>query len=266
MGVKRKDIMNKDAYAAVHEVVSHNLEEGFRALAEALAELIVQEDTGAEALEPKDVYKKKVAQELSQGLISCKRRIENGAKCLTEIVEELAKTNSKIDIAQVTKDFMNLANYFAALPEHLEELYKAFGEGKSIQELAGMSRSTIDALYFGAKDLYERQHYEEAANAFGILTFLNPRYMIFWLGLGNAEYFSQHYEGALTAYAFAVYVNPDDPSPHLYSAKCYEELKQMDYAINALDLALYVIQEDKKQDALRREIEKEKRRLEQKKK
>lgn len=261
MVVERGGAMNKDA----HAVVSHNLEEGFRALAEVLAELVVKEDVGADALEPKDVYRKKMAQELAQAMISCKRRIENGAQCLAEALDALAKTSPKMDVAQVTKDFVNLANYFAALDEHLGELLKAFDEGKSIQELSGMSRSTLDMLYLGAKDLYERQHYEEAANAFGILTFLNPRYMIFWLGLGNAEYFCHHYEGALTAYAFAVYVNPNDPSPHLYSAKCYEELQQMDYAINALDLALYVIQEDKTQDGLRREIEKEKRRLQQKK-
>ena len=129
-----------------------------------------------------------------------------------------------------------------------------------------MSDDTLEALYQAAKQLYEQQHYHEATALFGILSFFNAKQPIFWIGLGSCEYFCHHYEAALFAYGMAMHANPNDPAPHLYSCRCFEELKQIDNALNALNLALFLIKGDESKNELRKQIEEEKRDLQSHKK
>lgn len=246
---------------SIQELVSHELEEGFAALAAVMAHVIIEEDSGQNALLPKKVQKEILAQTLTTELIGLKRRLESGAKCFMKTLEVLSKEHPEINLENVAADFEKLTQYCSTFEENVEEFETAVEEGKSIQELAGMSWATIEALDLAAKRLYDEKRYADAADCFCILTILKPQEITFWLGFGNAEYFSQHYEAALMAYALAVHANPDDPAPHLYSSKCYEELKQIDNAINALDLALYVIRDEKNRDQLKTWIERETKRL-----
>ena len=239
---------------ALQEQASHELEEGFTALAEVLTDFEIEQDSEPNTLLLKKGQKEKHANEIAQELIGFKHMLENGAKCFDEILKRFAKERPEKDVKNVSVDLAKLGFYFITFEEHAEEFDMAMEEDKTIQELVGIRPATLKLLYEAAALLYEEARFSDAASCFAILTFLNPHEPLFWLGLGNAEYYCQHYEKALMTYAFVVQVNPDDPTPHLFSSKCYEELQDIDNAINALDLALYVIRDEENQEQLKKQI------------
>ena len=111
-------------------------------------------------------------------------------------------------------------------------------EGKTFQEILGFSLATMDKFYGAAHNLYTRQQYEEAADAFVFLTTLNPRVHTYWVGLGMSEQLNEEYDAALMAYSMAILINVENPLPHYHSAACYFALQEKDNAILSLEMAL----------------------------
>src|SRR5581483_249883 len=146
----------------------------------------------------------------------------------------------------------------------IKAYFEGLGQEKSLQEMCGMSDETLKRFYKAAKYLYEHKEYEHAMAVFGILNLLNPKKPIFLLSIGHSAYFLHQYEAALNAYAICSMKHPLEYSCHLYSCKCYEEMNQIDLAINALDLALIVIADNPELNALKQEIASEQKRLTQK--
>lgn len=255
--------MEAEQFQKAQETVLISLTEGLTQLAASMAEIISENDPHAGKMTPKKAERERLSKALEAEFILFRRRFELSCHPLLLALDELTKTHPEIYLESIARDFHKLQNTLLAIDA--KKIEEAFSRNWSFQELAGMQDSTIEALYQAARLLYEREQYEEAAALFGILTFFNAKHFIFWIGLGNSEFFLQRFEAALKAYAIAVHANPDEATPHLYSAKCFEELQQLDNALNALNTALFVLRGRRGQEALMESVEQEKERLTMKK-
>lgn len=120
-------------------------------------------------------------------------------------------------------------------PAHIK---KQVEEGKTFQEILGYSSETMDKFYDAAHHLFQKQQYEEAADAFVFLTTLNPKVHSYWLGLGMSEQLIEEHDSALLAYGMAILTNMENPLPHYHSASCYHALQDRNSAIISLELAI----------------------------
>lgn len=162
---------------------------------------------------------------------------------------------------EVADDLIRFVGIAKVISGNREDFLRQVAEEKTLQQIAHVSDETLEKMYQAAKWIYNDKQFKQAAEAFGFLTILNPTRYAFWLGLGNAEFFNKQYEAALLAYAFCCEVNPEDPTCHLFSCRCYEQINEMDNAVNALDLALFVIADKPDHADLKVKIEAEKKRL-----
>ena len=254
--------MQESEFTENQEEFTRVIESILAALVPALTDAVV--DIQKPVLE---TDKDKLKQVVGLDFIAFTKRLASGSKHICDALFELSKTQSDlhISIEGAVKDFLKMTTFFGNIHLNSKPYVNGIIQNKTIQEICGISPATIEALYQAAKYLYEQQDYQEASDAFGILVFLNSQTHLFWLGLGNSEFFCNHYQAALTAYAFAMRADPFDPHCHIYSCKCYEALGQIDQAINALDLALIAISDNKKYEALKPPLAAEKMRLQNKK-
>lgn len=208
----------------------------FQVVSSSLAEALVQD-------RPQHAALFKSTQEEKQKLqAEIEKKLELFAVTLKEGAFQLLK-NGTADEACL-KDFEKLAIFSRELSNEKARLYfeKMVSEGKSLIELSGFSDETLESFYKTAKELYDQKQYESAKAAFTYLALLDPSRYPFWLGLAQSAFCCHAYENALVAFAFAIQIDPSDPLCHLYSSRCYEALLEWDNALNALDIALYVLE------------------------
>ena len=138
----------------------------------------------------------------------------------------------------------SLEEIFALPPDIIAKLkdptilIRYIEDGKTFQEILGYSEERMEAYYQKAKELFDRQAYEKAAEVFLFLTTLNPYVPSFWLGLGMSEELLHHFHEALRAYGMAIFTHPQDPLPHYHSATCYLALHDPTHARQSLELAV----------------------------
>lgn len=254
--------MNPEKASHSLQSFQDELERQSQALAEQLTEI---ESGSAQKLLPERVYKERYLQEISSSIDSFKKTIQTGTRILFAALVEIAALHPDAITKEAQDNLARLSKFSPSKKAQsiIEKIKNEIGT-KNCQEILGISDATIEVFYQAAKYLYEQQRYQDAAAAFQILTLINDKKPLFWLAYGNSEYFCHAYKQALIAYAIAAYIDPFDPTFHLYSCKCYEELQEIDNAINALDLALIAIGSDTTQKELIQKIHEEKKRLSQK--
>lgn len=118
-----------------------------------------------------------------------------------------------------------------------EIIRKQVSEGKTFQEILGYDQEAMDKFYEGAHQLYQKQDYQRAADAFVFLTTLNPYVHNYWLGLGMSEQLSHNFQGALLAYAMAILTDIENPTAHYHSGNCYLALNDRSSAAQSFDMA-----------------------------
>ena len=235
-------------------MTSQDLNPAFQILAACFAELLVEEKVPGPFSTIKSGQKELFGKEICKELETVQQQLTDGAFHL------LQKITFTADIAG---DLEKLAHYIQSLSieEHRNLYFKGLEEEKSIQEMCGITDETLEHMYRAAKELYDLKDFHAAKAAFSFLTLLNPFRYVFWLGLANSAVYCQAFDCALTAYAFAIEINPSDPICYIYSSRSFEELKQWDNAINALDLALLVIEKNSVYADWKQKIQEEKMRL-----
>ncbi len=189
----------------------------------------------------KQAETERVKLQIREALVETQQKVENGAKIISETLPKLVATHPEISLNNIAADFDRVMQFFATLDQHMDQYIGGLMAGTSIYKICHISDATMEALYQGTKYLYENQCYEEASNALSFLTILDSQNYVFWMLLGNAEFFRKNYQTALVAYAMVALVDPTQFACHLYSSKCYEETNDLDLAINALDVALAVL-------------------------
>lgn len=216
------------------------LEGTFQDIAFNLAEVLAaQEMLHPNQLMPKKAFIERFQLQIAEELAQAQERLKKGPKVLLQaLVDKSEDNNIDSDLIQELYKLTALANMIA---NERERFINELSMGKTIQAIAGMSDSSLEKLYQAAKYVFDQKRFSEAADAFGFLTMLNASKFAFWLGLGNSEFNLKNYKQALFAYAFVCRVNPEDYFCHIFSCRCYEALGDIENAINALELALYVV-------------------------
>ena len=238
------------------EECSKKLEKNLQQFTSSVADVLVEESYTPNQVIPKQTQKERLQQQLDQEFSVFTKRIKDGVK---QIMQSMVKL--ELVSAATIQDLNRLLELSQNFVVDNTKLVAQLKQEKSLQEIVKISDCTLDKLYMAAKHLYDQKQYTQSANAFYLLTILNPKRYSFWLGLANSEYFTHNFQLALIAYANCCQVNPNDPICHIFSSRCYEELKEGKLAINALDLALFVINDKPQYAHLSQQITQEKQRL-----
>ncbi len=256
--MKRENIKQALSYETTLQIFRDELQQAVDLLAEQLYE---KEPEAAHLLQSKKMYKERIQREIRSSVDSFEKTMNTAVIQLFYALAEIATFQPDSISEQVKQDIVKLATFQKAIEESIKKIKSSTEQDKSYQQILGLSEATMEAFYQAAKYLYEQQHYEEASALFQLLIALSGKEPLFWLALGNSEYYCQRYESALIAYAIAGHIDPFDPACHLYSCKCYEELRQLDKARNALALALIAIDGSEGQALLVQKIGQEQQRL-----
>src|SRR5262249_30936875 len=83
--------------------------------------------------------------------------------------------------------------------------------------------------------------YDQSSAVYGFLAFIDPSEPVYWMGMGNSEYFCQRFDKALKAYEVVAELDPDNLHCHFYSSHCHQELNHIDDAIESVEKANEVI-------------------------
>ena len=237
------------------------LEGTFSDLARNLANILADKEMGhPNQLMSKTSFLERFQTEIRDELKGTQNRLKNGPISILHALIELQKDESQAD--QIIEDFGKLTNLASLILEDRQNFIDELARDKSLQDIAGISNASLEKMYKAAKYLFDQQRFEEAADAFGFLTMLNSQKFAFWLGLGNSEFQLKKYKAALWAYAFVCRVNPADYYSHIFSCRCYEALDELENAMNALELALYVLEDIPENKELKLTIELHLKRLE----
>lgn len=93
------------------------------------------------------------------------------------------------------------------------------------QNVLNVSEELLKDYYTASAELLNEKKWNEARDAFLFLTFLNPGYQNFWMGLGIAEQASGNLHAALVAYLLAEAIDSSNPSVHTNAYQCYIALE-----------------------------------------
>lgn len=237
--------MEKNDFLQRQALVSKEAEKTLKQLIAICSDVLAEEESYTTKMMSKQALKEHHQAELILGTHIYKKRLESGMVQLIQAMGELGQDNSTTLSNAIAADIASMVSCGMNMDTAGINLIADFKEGKSIQKICGMSDTTLNLLYRAAKYLYDQQHYVESADAFAVLCMINSEIPLFWIGLANSEYFCYNYEQALYAYAIGYQMDPLDPTCHIASSKCYEELREIDNAINSLDLALVVMEDSK---------------------
>lgn len=117
-------------------------------------------------------------------------------------------------------------------------------EEVSFRKILGITDEHVATFYERARDSFEREDYEEAADICLLLTRLDPEEATYWVALGMSEQLKGSYQMAASAYAQAIDLNQEDLTPGLYAARCLIDLGEVPLARSLLVELLHVDSEE----------------------
>jgi len=115
-----------------------------------------------------------------------------------------------------------------------------------LQEIIGISNTTMEIFYAAGLDLYHQHHYKTASDVFFFLINLSHLYYNMWISFALAEQKQHHYPTALNAFAMAIMINIDSPEPYLHAAECCMKMNDTHEAKQYLQDAMDRINRDTK--------------------
>ncbi|MCE5294188.1 MAG: tetratricopeptide repeat protein [Chlamydiales bacterium] len=253
--MNQKELENK-----VLEDVS-KLKGAFQDVALNLAHVLADVEMQApNQLLPKTLFLEKFQQLLLDELAGTHNRIQNGTLAIVQAATQM-QVGAEID-PDLSAGLDKLADLCTLITNDRQAFIEALVQDKSLQQIAGITDAVLEKIYQCAKYHYDQEHFQEASDAFCVLTILQPQNPVFWLGLGNSEYHLKNYDEALHAYAFVSRCNPDDYYSHIYACRCYEAQEDLENAINELQLALFVLNNNPEEKELQLTLELQVKRLE----
>jgi len=190
--------------------------------------------------------------ELQNHLINFKRRLEKGVYALLQGVGNISHKESVSLIHEAFHDLSRLIIVLLHLPHNLDKYSHLLEQRISLQLQCKISDEILELLYRAAKSLYLKGHYQEASDAFGVLTLLNSERDLFWIGFANSEYSCARYETAYVGYSIASYINPFNPALYIFTCKSLEATSNFDNIINACNLTLEMSRLDKDKTLLKK--------------
>ena len=131
-------------------------------------------------------------------------------------------------------------------PQAYEELLQKLSTSGAAGEegLFALSDQELKILLAAAIDLYNQQEFNQAGDAFYVLTVFEPTRPLFWKCLGNAKFFDKKFKEAHDAYEMAIKIDPHDPECYIYLARCLQNEGREREAIDKLQQATDLIGQD----------------------
>ncbi|MBS0634018.1 MAG: tetratricopeptide repeat protein [Verrucomicrobia bacterium] len=184
---------------------------------------------------PKNALVLRYQKELEQEFTISRKEQQHGARVLAASLEELKKEAPDLFSDPVIAGIMQIARLSQTITEDEQKFVAHLAQGGTLQELAKVDDSVMEALYLGAKRLFDLRLYDDAADAFKFLCALNPKKYLFWHGLAHAEYMQTNYNKALNAFLLVCAANPADVASQVALSRCYEETGQSDKALEVVE-------------------------------
>lgn len=177
--------------------------------------------------------KKRLNDEISQSLNVHFESIDNGVNHLLDRLEQqIAAKDPAVD------------------PVIYSELLTKLSD----QKIEDFTKDELKTFYVAAIDMYNHQEYNQAADAFYVLTLFEPKLAWFWKCLGNSKYMGGHFKDSIEAYETALKINPEDPECLLYLARCLENDKRVPESIHTLQLAEKIIEHNSQLESWKEKI------------
>lgn len=174
---------------------------------------------------------------MGQKLFSIYHKMEKAMHSLLKILKDPTVLETLGERPELPQAIAEMATIASVIMRQMQPSLQLMAQGKTLQEILGLSDDCLRSFYALSRYLYEQQQYEEACGAFYLLSLINPAYTIFWIGLGNCEYVLKRYQAAVTAYTFALQTDPSDPKTHLLIARCHIGLGNNAAATASLSIA-----------------------------
>ncbi len=177
------------------------------------------------------------SQKLSHGLLSIFDRLNKGFQNILEHLKDLQQSDPSALDFNILSHISEMIMVATVIGAQQDTVIEHVSQGECLQDAIGIPEAAIESLYQAAKYFYEQQLYEESSVAFTLLSLLQPVQPIFWMGLGNSEYFLCRYKQALMAYALASQTDSQNPQYHIFAAYCHKALGNKGAALSSLQLA-----------------------------
>lgn len=120
----------------------------------------------------------------------------------------------------------------------MEVLRQAQKEGKTLQEVLGMSEGFLEQIYGVAYTFYNAGRYKEAISLFNLLVGAVPGRHKFTYGLAAAYRQTKEYGKAALGFFLAAHEDPENPYSAYYLADCLLKLEKIEEAKEALELTI----------------------------
>lgn len=129
------------------------------------------------------------------------------------------------------KEFYNASHLFAA-----EDLFKKFKDknilnNEPLQTSLGLKEETMQLIYSQAYEEHRKGADRKARALFRFLSFLNPKQVDYWMGLGTCFFIEGRIVEALGIFEIARAVDEENPEPYFFIARCHHILGDVDKAL-----------------------------------
>jgi type III secretion system low calcium response chaperone LcrH/SycD len=161
-------------------------------------------------------------------------------------------------------DNLNLKSKIKSCFKDKDKLRRALREGKSAQQILGVTQEQMTLLHQAARALLEGGKFQDAANAFLFLATLHPKGGDYWIGLGLSLSKQGDLEGAKDAYELATLCEDENPLPYFHLAKILFSMNDREATLEALDWTLALAGDEEKFREIKEEAKKAKKILEKK--
>lgn len=115
---------------------------------------------------------------------------------------------------------------------------------KPLTESLEISKKTLDYFYEAGLRLYDHHQFDEAMRVFQFITLLNGLGENVWMALGLCQIELSQFIEAIYSFGMAIWINPNDVLSHIFSAECYLELSEKNYARECLEKAQEILEKE----------------------
>lgn len=177
-----------------------------------------------------------IENEMKAEITNYRKKCTEGFVLCVDEMQEIARKDPTIEL-QVVKQNLSMAFDKLDSLDTIKNYVKEVLSGQTWRELLGISESSLQALYKGAKAMFDEKRYREAESAFCFLATLDSSQYAFWLGLGHCCFHNKNFKEATNAYAMASMADSAAVWPHVYAANCFEATSDFHHALIALESA-----------------------------
>lgn len=134
-------------------------------------------------------------------------------------------------------------------------LNRLLEENVEMQQYLNISDEVLAKYYVMAAEILQEHNFENSRDAFLFLTFLNPNYANFWIGLGMSEQALGCFDEAISAYRLAEVLDPQNPTIHINAFKCHKALDNQQLADESYEKCTQACSDQSKHAQIKSELE-----------